>query len=141
MKYKDALEVTIVSNGETPLDKQFGTEIGKMYIKEHLDNGVKLHLKKRVVEIKGDGKNATSVVLDDGSELPADLVIVGAGVLPATKFLEGSGIEVDQYGGVVCDPFLQTSVKDVYAAGEIASYPYWVTGKRQRIEHYVTAMN
>jgi NAD(P)H-nitrite reductase large subunit len=45
-----------------------------------------------VSEIKGDGKNAHTVVLDDGTELKTDLVLVGAGVLPATKFLEGSGI-------------------------------------------------
>lgn len=55
--------------------------------------------------------------------------MVGAGVLPATRFLQGSGIQLDQWGAVVCDPFLQTSVKDVYAAGDIASYPYWITGK------------
>jgi apoptosis-inducing factor 3 len=48
---------------------------------------------------------------------------------------------MDQWGGIVCDPFLQTSVKDVFAAGDVASYPYWATGKRMRVEHYMTAMD
>ncbi len=77
------------------------------------------------MEIKGDGKQAKSVELDDGTVLEADLIIVGAGVLPATKFLDGSGINLDKWGGVVCDPYLQSNVKDVYAAGDIATYPYW----------------
>ena len=68
-------------------------------------------------------------------------MLVGAGVLPATKFLQGSGIEMDARGGVVVNPFLQTSNKDVFAAGDIASYPYWVTGKHQRVEHYINAMD
>lgn len=47
---------------------------------------------RKVVEVKGDGKRATSVHLDDGAVLSADVVLVGAGVLPSTKFLEGTGI-------------------------------------------------
>lgn len=66
-----------------------------MFIKEHEENGVKLHMNKRVVEIKGENGLATGVHLDDGTVLEADLVIVGAGVRPNTQFLEGSGIELD----------------------------------------------
>lgn len=112
-----------------------------MFYAEHEKNGVKMHLGRKFTEIKGSGDQAQSVVLDDGTEIEADLILVGTGVLPATKFLEGSGIKLDQWGGVLCDPFLQTSVKDVYAAGDVASYPYWSTGRRQRIEHYMTSMD
>lgn len=44
-------------------------------------------------------------------------------------------------GGIVCDPFLKTSAADVYAAGDIASYPYWVTGGSLRTEHWNTALD
>ena len=54
---------------------------------QHIKHGVKLHMSKKVVDIKGDGKNASAVVLDDGTEIKADLVLVGAGVFPSTKFL------------------------------------------------------
>ena len=66
-----------------------------MFAAEHEKNGVKIHSNRKVVEIKGDGNIANSVVLDDGTEIGADLILVGAGVLPATKFLEGSGIKTD----------------------------------------------
>jgi NADPH-dependent 2,4-dienoyl-CoA reductase/sulfur reductase-like enzyme len=81
------------------------------------------------------------VVLDDGTQIEADIVLIGTGVLPATKFLKDSGIQLDKWGGIVVDPFLQSSAKDVYAAGDVASYPYWVTGERLRVEHYMTAMD
>jgi NADPH-dependent 2,4-dienoyl-CoA reductase/sulfur reductase-like enzyme len=61
--------------------------------------------------------------------------------LPATKFLEGSGIQLDKMGAIVCNPYLQTSAKDVYAAGDCASYPYWYTGKQMRVEHYMSALD
>lgn len=73
--------------------------------------------------------------------MEADLLVVGAGVRPATEFLKDSGIEMDKMGGVVCDPFLNTSDKDIYAAGDIASYPYWPTGGRCRTEHWIAALD
>lgn len=123
------------------MGRQLGTEVGAYIAKEHEKHGVKLYKERKVTEIKGDGKEAHTVVLDDGTEIKADLVLVGAGVLPATKFLDGSGIKLDQWGAVICDPYLQSSVKDIYAAGDIASYPYWLTGQQQRIEHYISAMD
>jgi NADPH-dependent 2,4-dienoyl-CoA reductase/sulfur reductase-like enzyme len=68
-------------------------------------------------------------------------VILGTGVRPNTKFLQGSNLEMNPDGGIVCDPFLKTSNKDVYAAGDIASYPYWPTGGRLRTEHWSTALD
>jgi NAD(P)H-nitrite reductase large subunit len=123
------------------MERQFGAEVGAHLASLHSSNGVKLYPSRRVTQIKGNGTDATSVVLDDGTELACELVLVGAGVFPATKFLQGSGIEMDRMGGVVCNPFLQTSAKDVYAAGDLASYPSWSSGKLQRIEHYISAMD
>ena len=80
------------------------------------------------------------MTLSDGRELTADVVIMGTGVRPNTKFLEGSGIEMGRDGGLICDPFMQTNKPGVYAAGDIASVPYWPTGSRTRIEHWVVAL-
>lgn len=88
------------------MERVLGKEIGEYLSAEHEKNGVKLHKQRKVAEIRGEGNNAKTVVLDDGSLIEADLVLVGAGVLPATKFLLGSGVNLDKWGGVVCDPFL-----------------------------------
>ena len=89
---------------------------------------------------KGDNGKVKSVTLNDGRELPADLVILGTGVRPRTEFLKNSGLEMNRDGGIVCDPFMQTSKPDIFAAGDIASVPYWPTGSRTRIEHWVVAL-
>lgn len=73
--------------------------------------------------------------------IQTDLLIVGAGVRPSTQYLKSSGIELDKMGGIVCDPFLATNDKDVFAAGDIAAYPYWPTGSRVRSEHWITALD
>jgi len=55
--------------------------------------------------------------------------------------LKSSTIQLDKFGGVVCDPFLQSTEADIYAAGDVATFPYWQTGQSVRIEHYVNAFD
>lgn len=63
-------------------------------------------MSRKVIDIQGDGKNAHTVVLDDGTKIKADLLLLGAGVFPSTKFLADSGLVMDNWGGIICDPFL-----------------------------------
>lgn len=58
-----------------------------MFLSEHQNNGVKMHMGRKFTEIKGVDGKATAVVLDDGTEIETDLVLLAIGVLPATKFL------------------------------------------------------
>jgi NADPH-dependent 2,4-dienoyl-CoA reductase/sulfur reductase-like enzyme len=71
------------------------------------------------------------------------MVIVGTGIAPATKFLEReeTGIKLDAQGAVICDPFLQSTAPDIYAAGDVCSFPYWQTGKQTRVEHWINALD
>lgn len=118
-----------------------GTRFGEILTKEHAKNGVKIHTKTLCKELSTNESGAvTKVLLNNGEVIDADLVILGTGVRPNTQFLKGS-LEMNNDGGLVCDPFLKTSAKDVYAAGDIASYPYWPTGSRLRTEHWTTALD
>jgi len=65
-----------------------------------------MHMSRKVVKIDGDGTNANKVILDDGTEIDCDLILIGAGVFPSTSFLKESGVEMDRFGGIICDPFL-----------------------------------
>jgi NADPH-dependent 2,4-dienoyl-CoA reductase/sulfur reductase-like enzyme len=85
-----------------------------------------------VAEVRGD-RQVEQVVLSDGSELTADLVVVGIGSRPATEWLEGSGVEVDN--GVICDEAGQTSAPNVWALGDVASWRD-ATGHQARVEHW-----
>lgn len=72
------------------------------------------------------------ISLDDGTDITADAAVIGVGVLPRTGLAEAAGLDVDN--GIVVDEHLRTSAADVYAAGDVASYPDALLGRR-RVEH------
>jgi NAD(P)H-nitrite reductase large subunit len=81
-------------------------------------NGIDVITEDTVVKIEGDGSAISGVTLKSGDYIPCDTVIVAIGVRPAATFLKGSDIEVNR--GVVVDDRMETSVKGVFAAGDVA---------------------
>ena len=130
------LSVTVVARGTVPFEKTLGAEIGKLILDAHEANGVEFRLGARAARFEG-GEAVKAVVLDSGERIEADLVILGVGVTPATDYLEGVDLHKD--GGVIVDDHLRVA-DGVYAAGDIAFFPSHITGERQRIEHWRTAM-
>ena len=81
-----------------------------MIQKEHESNGVKLTIGSRLSKIIDNGSGGVKgVELSNGTCIEADLVILGTGVKPATQFLNDSGLDMKDDGGLVCNPYLQTS--------------------------------
>ena len=76
--------------------------------------------------------------LSDGSVVPADVVIVGVGVVPATWWLRSSGLELDD--GVLCDEFCATKAPGVYAAGDVARWWHPRLAESLRVEHWSNAV-
>jgi NADPH-dependent 2,4-dienoyl-CoA reductase/sulfur reductase-like enzyme/nitrite reductase/ring-hydroxylating ferredoxin subunit len=124
------MDVRVVAPDARPLERILGPELGDFVRGLHEEQGVVFHLGRKPASIA-----EKSVTLDDGTTLPADLVVMGVGVRPLTGLAEAAGLKVER--GVVVDEFLRTSAPDVYAAGDIARYP--VPGGSQRIEHWVVA--
>ena len=103
----------------------------------HRAHGTRFHLGRRVVGLHGAG-TVEAVELDDGTRLPVDVVVVGIGVRPADEWLHGSGLTLGN--GVVVDEHCETSVPGIFAAGDVASWPYLPTGARVRVEHFDNAL-
>ena len=103
----------------------------------HSEAGVTNHIGtglKRIIK-DGDG-NVQGVELSNGTCLDVDMVLIGAGVTPTTNFLErspNSKVKVDDKGFVITDCFLQTHDKDIFAAGDVASFLLWMNGKQTNI--------
>ena len=129
------VDVVLVEPQPTPLAAVLGEQIGGLVARLHRDEGVDVRLGVSVAEVRGRG-HVDTVVLTDGTELAADLVVVGIGSRPATQWLEGSGIEVDSVdGGIICDEAGRTSAPHVWALGDVASWRH-ATGHQVRVEHW-----
>ena len=126
------VDVVLVEPQPTPLASVLGEQIGELVARLHRAEGVDVRLGVGVAEVRGQ-RHVDTVVLTDGTELPADLVVVGIGSRPATEWLEGSGIEVDN--GVICDEAGRTSAPNVWALGDVASWRD-ATGHQARVEHW-----
>jgi NADPH-dependent 2,4-dienoyl-CoA reductase/sulfur reductase-like enzyme len=124
------LEVHVVAPGAVPLANVLGPEVGAFVRKLHEDKGVLFHLGEKPRAI-----SAGIVTLESGLQLPADFVVMGVGVRPSVKLAAGAGLAVDN--GVTCDEFLHSSVPGIWAAGDVANWPW--RGERIRVEHWVVA--
>ena len=129
------IDVTVVAPEKVPFEHVFGNPIGSLFQQLHEENGVKFILEQAVERFEGDG-NVEAVVLKNGDRIEADLVIAGIGVKPATEFIEGINRQRD--GSLKVDQYFHAA-NDVYAAGDIATFPYWYSGSDIRIEHWRTA--
>lgn len=132
------LDVTVVGLESVPFEHIFGPEVGRLFQQEHTKNGVHFRLSAEVAAFEGDHGRVTGVRLKSGERLPADFVLVGAGVRPATDFLKDSALSLnDKDGSVLVDSQL-CAAPDIYAAGDIARYD-GPDGESWRIEHWRVA--
>jgi 3-phenylpropionate/trans-cinnamate dioxygenase ferredoxin reductase component len=126
------VDVVMVEPQPEPLASVLGEQIGALVSRLHRTEGVDVRTNVGVESVTGQDRVA-KVALTDGSELDTDLVVVGIGSRPATDWLEGSGVEVDN--GVVCDRVGKTSAPHVWALGDVASWQD-ATGHQARVEHW-----
>lgn len=136
------LDVTVVEAAPHPLSRSLGPELGAACAALHTRHGTRLRTGTGVAGLVSADGRGTGVRLTDGTELPADLVVVGIGAAPAVDWLTGSGVDLDD--GVVCDATLQVlaggePVPGVHAAGDVARWPNAVVDRVVRLEHWTSA--
>lgn len=130
-------DVTVVAPGDVPLSGPLGDDLGRLFREVHEAHGVQFRMGTRVEGFEVADGRVTGVRTDAGP-LPADLVIVGIGAVPATELAEAAGIAVDN--GILVDEHLATDRADVYAAGDVANAFHPVLGRRMRNEHWANAL-
>ncbi len=125
-------DVVVLEGAPAPLTRAIGPVMGEAIGAIHADNGVDVRC-----DIKIEGFASGSVLVDGGWHEPADVVVVGIGVTPATGWLEGSGLEIRD--GVVCGSDLSVGVPKIYAAGDIVRWYNPLFEAEMRVEHWTNA--
>jgi len=127
------LEVTVVDPMPAMMIRGLGETIGGVLSDRHRDNGAVMRLGRSVSRVEGEGR-VERLVLDDGSTVDADVVVVGIGVDATVDWLAES--ELDTAGGLACDASLHAG-HGVYAVGDVARFA--CADGRRRLEHWTNA--
>lgn len=130
-------EVTVLEMSELPLLRVLGREVAEVFARLHAEHDVDLRFGVQVAEITGSGGAAKGVRLADGTQIGADVVIVGVGITPNVELASAAGLTVDN--GVVTDERLRTSDPDIFAAGDVANAFHPLLRKHVRVEHWANA--
>ena len=126
------LEVDVVELGTRVMARAVTAEISEFFQSSHTAAGIRIHLGVQVTSIESDGSNVTGVSLSDGRHMPADLVVVGVGVLPNVELVAEAGLPVA--AGIVVDEHLLTVDPDISAVGDCALYASPRFGGSLRLE-------
>ena len=131
--------VTVVEMADRLVPRAVAPVVSEFYRAAHERRGTAVLLSHSVQALTGDGSRVTGVLLEDGTELVADLVVVGVGVLPSTELAEQLGLSCDR--GIVVDRYARTSAPGVVAAGDCTVLPNPLTGEgRVRLESVQNAV-
>jgi 3-phenylpropionate/trans-cinnamate dioxygenase ferredoxin reductase component len=127
------LEVTVLEMAERVLSRVTCPEVSAFYTREHERQGVRIRCRQTLAALRADDSGRVrSVLTEQGAEYPADLVIVGVGVVPADELARAAGLDCEN--GVVTDAYCRTSDAAIYAAGDCASHLNRQYGRHLRLE-------
>ena len=129
-------EVTLVDPLETPLQRVLGARVGAVFADRHRSRGVDLRLGTGVSRARGTGR-VEQVMLEDGTTIDTDLVVIGIGVTPRTEVAAAAGLDV--YDGIRTDATLTTSDPHIWAAGDVANAYHPTLQTHLRVEHWANA--
>ena len=133
------VEVTVVEPQPTPLYAVLGREVGQVFADLHRANGVELRLGAGVASFAGEGGKVTAVTTDGGDALEADLVVVGVGSAPTSRWPRRPGSTSTTVSSLTrCS---RPRTRDVFAAGDVANAEHPLYGTRVRVEHWANALN
>lgn len=131
------LDVTVIEMADRVMSRVVSPQVSDFYQAQHAAHGVKLLLSTGLSTFHGDDR-VDSIITDDGQEIPADLCIVGIGIVPNTELAEAAGLEIDD--GIVVDDMCRTLDPDIYAIGDCTLHPNSIYGRRLRLESVHNAL-
>ena len=129
--------VTVIEMADRVMNRTVDPQISEYYLNLHQSYGVKFHFNTSLETIN-KASDSLEVVCSDGTEVKADSVLIGAGVIPNIELAKDAGIYCDN--GIIVDEFGQTNFKNVYACGDCTNHPNKILNKNLRLESVHNAM-
>ncbi|MCW2132538.1 NAD(P)/FAD-dependent oxidoreductase [Arthrobacter sp. VKM Ac-2550] len=135
---KRGLDVTVLEYADRPMARALSPVMGNWFAQAHLNMGVDLRLGEGIASFTGggsvdsEGGHVAAAVSTTGETYPADMVLVGIGVIPRTELAEQAGLAVSN--GITVDSAMRTDDEDIYALGDCANYPSHHAEARTRLE-------
>ncbi|MBV9050114.1 MAG: FAD-dependent oxidoreductase [Solirubrobacterales bacterium] len=130
----------IVMQEDVVLERTFGSEVGRAIQGLLETKGITIHGGQDVEEFTGDEDRVGGVRTKAGLELPAQAVVVGAGVTPDVQLARSAGLELGESGGIKVNARLETSAPGIFAAGDVAEFDSEIhPARRLRVEHWEVA--
>lgn len=134
---KRGATVTVLEAADRLMGRAVAPEIGAWFAELHRKKGVDLRLGARIKAIEGEGK--VERVALEGETIPADIVVIGIGIVPNVELAAAAGLEVGN--GIAVDEFGRTSDPAIWAAGDCALQPNAFLGRKVRLESYQNAQD
>lgn len=131
------MDVTVVELLDRVMKRVVSPELSAFYEREHRAHGVKIRLDTGIEAFVGDGQ-VRGLLLADGTEIPADVVVIGIGIVPNTELAADAGLPVND--GIVVDQYCRTEDPNVYAVGDCTFHPNPVVGRSIRLESVQNAL-
>ena len=134
---KQNKSVTVIEMADRVMNRTVDPQISDYYLNLHQKNGVTFKLNTSLKEIVGTN-NPEKVICSDGTEVQADMVIIGAGIMPNVELAENAGLSCDN--GIVVNEFGKTDHANIYACGDCTNHPNKLLNKKIRLESVHNAM-
>jgi 3-phenylpropionate/trans-cinnamate dioxygenase ferredoxin reductase subunit len=126
------LKVTVLEVADRVMNRVVAPEVSAFFEKVHQDAGVDIRCNRDPGGILVGDKSVHAVRSPDGVELPADLVVIGVGILPTVDIAEPAGLQCNN--GIIVDEFCRTSDPNILAIGDCTNHPNHLLGRRLRLE-------
>jgi 3-phenylpropionate/trans-cinnamate dioxygenase ferredoxin reductase subunit len=130
---------TVLEAAERLMARVVSPELSAYYLDLHRSHGVDVRLGAEVVELAGDNGKVCGVICGDGTSVPADLVVIGIGIVPNDDLAAAAGLACDR--GIVVDEMLRTAAPNIYAIGDCAAFPHPMARGLVRLESVQNAVD
>ena len=134
---KRNVSVSVIEMADRVMNRTVDPQISEYYKNLHESHGVDFQFNNSLKEIVGS-KKVEKVICSDGAEIKADMVIIGAGILPNVEIAEEAGINCEN--GIIVDEFAKTNLDIVFACGDCTNHPNKLLNRNLRLESVHNAM-